>query len=100
MIEGVEAEGTRTTMTIAAGKIGNELPIQVTSERWFSPDLKMVVKSEQSDPRFGKTVYQLTNISRDEPTHSVFEVPADYTIKDEGQVFIRKIRPPNAGDNN
>lgn len=90
VIEGIEAEGTRNTMTIPAGKIGNELPIQVISERWFSSELKMVVKSEQNDPRFGKTVYQLTNISRDEPAHSLFEVPPDYTVKDEPRVLIRK----------
>ena len=38
-IEGVEAEGTRTTVTIPAGKIGNELPIDIVSERWYSPAL-------------------------------------------------------------
>ena len=35
-IEGVEAEGTRSTVTIPAGKIGNELPIDIVSERWYS----------------------------------------------------------------
>jgi hypothetical protein len=99
-IEGVEAEGTRTTTTIPAGKIGNELPIQIVSERWFSPDLKVVVRSEHSDPQFGKTVYQLTNINRDEPAHSVFEVPPDYTVKDEPKVFIKKIERRNPGGSN
>jgi hypothetical protein len=99
-IEGVEAEGTRTTTTIPAGKIGNELPIQIVSERWFSPDLKIVVRSEHNDPQFGKTLYQLTNINRDEPAHSVFEVPPDYTVKDEPKVFIKKIERRNPGDSN
>ena len=66
-IEGVRAEGTRTTMTIPAGQIGNELPINIVSERWFSPDLKVLVMSRQSDPRFGETTYRLTNLSRAEP---------------------------------
>ncbi len=100
VIEGVEAEGTRNTMTIPAGKIGNELPIQVISERWFSPELKMIVRSEHNDPRLGKTVYQLTNINRDEPAHSLFKVPADYTAKDEPQIFFRKVIPHSAGGNN
>jgi hypothetical protein len=99
-IEGVEAEGTRTTTTIAAGKIGNELPIQIVSERWFSPDLRVVVRSEHSDPQFGKTLYQLTNINRDEPVHSVFEVPPDFTVKDEPKVFIKKIERHNPGGSN
>src|SRR5437588_671091 len=37
-IEGVAADGHRTTTTIAAGAIGNDLPIVITSEEWTSPD--------------------------------------------------------------
>ena len=81
IIEGVEAEGTRTTITIPAGEIGNERPIEIVSERWYSPELQLVVMTRHSDPRFGETTYKLTNISRAEPAKSLFEVPADYTIK-------------------
>jgi len=41
IIEGVEAEGTRTTLTIPAGEIGNERPIEIVSERWYSPELQL-----------------------------------------------------------
>lgn len=85
-IEGVMAEGTRETLTIPAGEIGNEQPIQVVSERWFSPELQTVILSRHSDPRFGETVFRLTGINRSEPAHSLFEVPSDYTIK-EGMQF-------------
>lgn len=81
-IEGVEAEGTRTTMTIPAGEIGNERAIEVVSERWYSPELQVVVMTKHSDPRMGETTYRLTNINRSEPAKSLFEVPADYTIKE------------------
>ena len=37
--DGIKAEGTQTTHTIPAGEIGNEKPIVITSERWFSPEL-------------------------------------------------------------
>lgn len=80
-IEGVEAEGTRTTVTIPAGEIGNERPIQILSERWYSPELQLVVMTRHSDPRSGETTYKLTNINRIEPLKSLFEVPSDYTIK-------------------
>lgn len=80
MIEGVDAEGTRSTMTIAAGRIGNELPITVVSERWFSPELKVLVLSRQTDPRFGETTYRLTNISRADPPPDLFQVPGDYKL--------------------
>jgi hypothetical protein len=81
-IEGVEAEGTRTTVTIPAGEIGNERPIEIVSERWYSPELQLVVMTRNSDPRSGETTYRLTNISRTEPAKSLFEVPADYTVRE------------------
>jgi hypothetical protein len=81
-IEGVEAEGTRTTVTIPAGEIGNERPIEIVSERWYSPELQLVVMTRHTDPRMGETTYKLTNINRSEPAKSLFEVPSDYTIKE------------------
>ena len=82
IIEGVEAEGTRSTITIPAGEIGNERPIEIVSESWYSPELQMVVMTRHSDPRSGDTTYRLTNINRGEPAKSLFEVPADYTVKE------------------
>jgi len=81
-IEGVAAEGTRSTITIPAGAIGNELPIQSVSERWYSSELQTIVMTKRSDPRFGETIYRLTNIQRTEPPASLFELPADYTVND------------------
>ncbi len=83
VIEGVEAEGTRTTVTIPAGEIGNVLPIEIVDELWYSPQLQLTVLSKRNDPRVGETTYRLINISRNEPEHSLFEVGSDFTIKDE-----------------
>ena len=82
VIEGVLATGTRMTTTIPAGSIGNEQPILVVSEQWFSLDLKVLVMTKHSDPRSGENTYRLTNITQTEPARSLFEVPADYTLKD------------------
>jgi hypothetical protein len=82
VIEGVEAEGTRLTRTIPAGEIGNEQPINIVSEMWYSSELQVVVMSRHSDPRFGETTYKLTGISRSEPARTLFEVPSDYTVND------------------
>ncbi len=79
-MEGVVAQGTRTTITIPAGQIGNERPLQITNEVWFSPDLKIVILSKRNDPRFGETVYRLTAINRAEPDPSSFQVPAGYSL--------------------
>jgi len=83
LIEGVQAEGTRSTITIPAGEVGNEKEIQIVSERWYSPELKMVVMTKHSDPRMGETVYKLTNLQRAEPARFLFEVPSDYTLRDD-----------------
>lgn len=96
MIEGVEAEGTRITLTLPAGEIGNERPIEIVTERWFSPDLKTIVLSRRSDPRMGETTYKLTNIRRTEPLRSLFEPPPDYTLK-EGPPFEMMRRPGPPG---
>jgi hypothetical protein len=80
--EGVRAEGTRTVATLPSGAIGNVRPIEIVSERWYSPELRVVVFSRRADPRFGETIYRLTNITRAEPDASLFEVPADYKRED------------------
>jgi len=80
-IEGVTATGTRTTRTIPAGEIGNERPLEITSEVWTSPDLQILVLSKRTDPRIGETVYRLTNIQRGDPDPSLFQVPSGFTMK-------------------
>jgi hypothetical protein len=84
-INGVVAEGTRTTHIIPAGQIGNEKPIQVVSERWYSQDLQMVLKSTRNDPRFGTTTYTVSSIQRTEPAATLFAVPANFTVETGGR---------------
>ena len=90
LVEGVQAEGTRTTITIPAGEVGNQLPIKIVSERWYSPELKTVVKTLNSDPRTGDTVYHLTSLQRSEPSRTLFEVPSDYTVVDDSSADLMK----------
>jgi hypothetical protein len=80
-IEGVMAEGTRTTSTIPAGAIGNLMPIEVVSERWYSKELQMPVLISRRDPRSGDSVYRLRNIVKAEPPPDLFAVPPDYQVK-------------------
>ena len=79
-IEGIPVTGTKTTTTIPAGAIGNDRDLVTTRETWYSADLKLVIQSTQTDPRFGETTYSLTNIQRSEPDPAIFQVPAGYTI--------------------
>ena len=79
-VNGVPARGTRTTTVVPVGAIGNDREFRSVTERWFSSDLNMMVKSVSTDPRFGTTTFELTNISRQPPDPSLFRVPADYTV--------------------
>ena len=80
-IEGVTAEGTRTTSTIPTGAIGNVLPIEVVTERWYSRELQMPVLISRRDPRSGDSVYRLRNIVKTEPPPDLFLVPPDYQVR-------------------
>jgi hypothetical protein len=91
-IEGVTAVGTRSTLTIPAGEIGNTLPIEIVDETWYSPELQIMMITRHCDPRSGETTYRLTNINRSEPDRSLFEVPADYTVS-ESKLLPKGIKP-------
>ena len=79
-IGGVDCTGTRQTSTIPAGAIGNDKPISIVTETWFSEAIGAVVESISDDPRYGKTTYQLTNLQLSEPPRSLFEPPANFKV--------------------
>jgi hypothetical protein len=90
-IEGLLCEGTKSVLTIPAGEQGNERPIDVVTESWYSPELQVVVLSKTADPRSGETTYKLQSVRRGEPGRQLFEVPADYTVKEGGMTFERRV---------
>lgn len=103
-INGLSAKGTRVTHTIPAGQIGNDRPLMIVNEVWYSPDLQIVVQSKRSDPRFGETNYSLTNIQRSEPAATLFAVPAGFKVeKGRGKMVFHQEGgtppppPPDAG---
>lgn len=81
-IEGIQAEGTKTTIEIPAGQIGNDKPIYVITEKWFSPELQTVILSKHIDPFAGEVVFRLVNIKLGEPAPELFKVPKDYKLHD------------------
>jgi hypothetical protein len=82
-IEGVMAEGTRTTVTIPAGEFENEKPLVITHEEWYAPELHMIVLMKHNDPRFGETNFRLTNILRGDPAPELFQLPSGYRVVDK-----------------
>ncbi len=81
-INGVSAQGTRYTRTIPAGQVGNDKPLTIVKEEWYSPDLQIVVQSKHSDPFTGTATYTVTNIQRTAPNATLFSVPSGYTVSD------------------
>ena len=94
-IEGIHATGRRMTTTIPAGKMGNEQPIVVTSERWYSPELKATIMTKHNDPWAGEMKMQFSSVNTAEPDSSLFVVPSDYKVVDEkADRFLIKLPPP------
>ena len=85
VIAGFAAMGTRTTITIPAGVMGNQNPLVVVTEKWYSQDLQATVLVKHQDPRFGASSYQFANVQQTEPPDSLFAIPAGYTVEEDGQ---------------
>jgi hypothetical protein len=81
IVNGVPAHGVRATLTIAVGAIGNDRPLKVVTETWTSDALGVLLKSMNSDPRFGTTTYELTNVVQGPPNPALFEIPGDYAVR-------------------
>jgi hypothetical protein len=82
MILGFRARGTRVITTLPAGEIGNDRPIDIVSEQWFSPELEMVLRSMHRDPWAGEFSTNITRISQGEQPAALFEVPQGYKVID------------------
>ena len=72
------ADDKKTTRTIPAGAIGNVNAIVISTERWFSTALDLLLEDTHTDPRFGTTTYQLSNIGQS-PASSLFTPDPSFT---------------------
>jgi hypothetical protein len=81
-INGVVAKGSRSVRTIPTGEEGNELPLKVINEQWFSQDMGLALLRIQDDPRRGKTTVELEDLSLTEPDPALFAPPAGYKVEE------------------
>jgi hypothetical protein len=82
-IGGLTVMGTKETIAIAAGTVGNDREVVSTREFWYAPDLKTNLAVTRIDPHNGKQEINLDIDSRSEPDPSVFAIPSGYSVKDE-----------------
>jgi hypothetical protein len=89
-IDGVLTQGTRITRVIPTGTVGNDGPITMTTDTWYSPDLHLTLLTVTTDPRSGVQTTKYSNFSHGEPDPSLFVVPSGYSIVDETASFTIK----------
>lgn len=82
-IEGIETIGTRDSLKYNPGVFGNSKSIAVTREFWYAESLSTNLISELSDPRTGKQIFTLTDISLGEPDPRLFDLPEGFAILDQ-----------------
>jgi hypothetical protein len=87
MIDGIQVEGTRTSITTPTGVQGNDRPLTRVCEIWHAEELKITMLSKCTDPRSGNLTLRIQNLERSEPDPELFQVPADYTIVEETGSF-------------
>jgi len=84
LINGIYAEGTRTTRLIPSDS-GHGPDIAYVFEDWVSPDLKLTVlhkdTSTNTHPSNNETTTEVRELRRTEPDASLFEIPVDYKIE-------------------
>jgi hypothetical protein len=83
-MDGLNVVGTRETLTINPGVVGNSQPLVTTREFWYSPDLQVNLSVTREDPREGTQVIRVSEVSRSEPDPAMFQVPRGYTIDGPG----------------
>jgi hypothetical protein len=82
VMEGVYVSGTRETVTINPGVLGNDRPLNSTREFWYSDELENNLSVTRIDPREGKQVIWISSLSLTEPDAHLFDIPIGYTVRD------------------
>ena len=82
-LNGISVRGSRITSLIPPQTFGNDREVKIVTERWYSDDLQVLLKTVSSDPRFGTNTYELTNIVQAPPDPALFQIPADYTAESQ-----------------
>ena len=80
---GIDCQGTRDTTTINPGVFGNDRPFNRKREFWFAASLGIDLRSEITDPSFGKEVFTVTDVNTSEPDPKLFELPEGYAVVDQ-----------------
>lgn len=95
-IAGVRTVGMRlkATVPIPASFSLHDRSVDMSEERWVSPELRLVIANRSDDSELGVITYQLARINRVEPNPELFQVPPGYETFDEEFREVRTFHNP------
>ena len=79
-IDGLECTGTRETRTFNPGAFGNDKPVVVTKEIWYSPQLQFNLSVTRLDPRNGTQKLDVIDLKLGDPGTEWFVLPDGYRM--------------------
>jgi hypothetical protein len=81
VVDGFNVVGTRETISINAGVVGNSQPLVTTREFWYSPDLQVNLSITRKDPREGTQVIRVMDVTHSEPDPAMFQIPTGFVVE-------------------
>ena len=81
-INGIPVAHNRNSKVVPAGKDGNDHEFTIAREWWISSELGVIMRHTIEDPRTGKIVTELSDVSRAVPEPALFQVPEGYDIRE------------------
>jgi TonB family protein len=82
-IEGLPVRGVRVRQIYPPGSLGNDRPLTVVTEYWYSEALRLNLLTKRSDPRYGEQTVRVTELVRQEPDAALFAIPDEYKLLKE-----------------
>jgi uncharacterized protein YecT (DUF1311 family) len=92
-LDGLQAQGTRETLTFAPGSFGNDKPVVVTKEYWYSPQLQVNLTVTRMDPRNSTQHLEMQDLKLGDPGADWFRVPDGYRVVAERVTNSRSMYP-------
>jgi uncharacterized protein YecT (DUF1311 family) len=92
-IDGLQVTGTREIRTFNPGAFGNDKPVVVTKEIWYSPQLQFNLSVTRLDPRNGTQKLDVTDLKLGDPGEAWFAIPDGYRVVTGRGVAVRPVYP-------
>jgi hypothetical protein len=78
----MDVTGTRETTIINSSAVGNDRPIVITKEIWYSELLGLNVLVKRVDPRHGTQVFTVDDVGLADPDPKYSSLPAGFSVRD------------------